>query len=276
MTLNSLYAERGPLIMGVVNITPDSFSDGGRYFDPQAAIDHALKLVADGADVLDIGAESTRPGAEPVSTSDELKRLLPVISKVSELIHVPISVDTLKSEVAHEAIQAGAKIWNDVSALSYDSNSLEMAANLGCDVILMHMKGQPRTMQHNPTYGDVVAEVEAYLLERAHLAMKTGITPSRIWLDPGIGFGKSLDHNLALIAATDRLVSHQFSILMAASRKRFVSALEAREGAAESAADNRLGGTIAVHLKAISKGAKMVRVHDVFDMKQALRLWRAV
>jgi dihydropteroate synthase len=189
---------------------------------------------------------------------------------------VPVSIDTLKPEVAEEAFKAGAAIWNDVSALSYAPDSLATAARTGRDVILMHMQGEPRTMQSNPWYEDVVAEVESYLLERAEVAVRVGIKREQIWIDPGIGFGKTLDHNLALIAATDRLASHGYPLLMAASRKRFIAALEEREGAQSSAADDRVGGTLAVHLHALAKGAKMVRVHDVLAMKQALRVMNAL
>jgi dihydropteroate synthase len=269
-------AAKGPLIMGVVNVTPDSFSDGGRFIGFENALAHARQLIADGADVLDIGGESTRPGAHPVTLEEEISRVVPLIAALSNLTDAPISIDTLKPEVAEEAFKAGAVIWNDVSALSYMPESLKTAARSGADVILMHMQGEPRTMQSNPWYEDVVAEVESYLLERAEAAIRAGVARDHIWLDPGIGFGKTLDHNLALIRATDRLASHGFPLLMAASRKRFIAALEEREGADPSAADDRVGGTIAVHLHAIAQGAKMVRVHDVLAMRQALRVWSAL
>ena len=269
-------AAKGPLIMGVVNVTPDSFSDGGRFIGFENALIHARQLIADGADVLDIGGESTRPGAHPVTLEEEISRVVPLISALSNLTDAPISIDTLKPEVAEEAFKAGAVIWNDVSALSYTPHSLEAAARSGREVILMHMQGEPRTMQSNPWYEDVVAEVESYLLERAEVAIRAGVARDHIWLDPGIGFGKTLDHNLTLIKATDRLASHGFPLLMAASRKRFIAALEEREGADPSIAEDRVGGTIAVHLHAITKGAKMVRVHDVLAMRQALRVWSAL
>jgi dihydropteroate synthase len=275
MTLLS-RAAKGPLIMGVVNVTPDSFSDGGRFIGFENALRHARQLIADGADVLDIGGESTRPGAHPVTLEEEISRVVPLISALSGLTDAPISIDTLKPGVAEEAFKAGATIWNDVSALGYTPESLQAAARSGADVILMHMQGEPRTMQSNPWYEDVVAEVESYLLERAEAAVRAGVARDHIWLDPGIGFGKTLDHNLALIRATDRLASHGFPLLMAASRKRFIAALEEREGADPSAADDRVGGSIAVHLHAIAKGAKMVRVHDVLAMRQALRVWSAL
>jgi len=271
MTLLARTA-KGPLIMGIINVTPDSFSDGGSY-DPLA---RARQLISEGADVLDIGGESTRPGAEPVSIEAEIARVVPVISAIAAEWSGVISIDTLKPDVARAAFQAGATVWNDVTALSHSAESLEVAAELGGDVILMHMQGEPRTMQAAPYYKDVVSEVEAYLIGRAEVVMQAGVARDRIWFDPGIGFGKTLDHNLALIRATDRLACHGFPLLMAASRKRFIAALEEREGSEPSAADHRIGGTLAVHLYAISKGAKMVRVHDVLAMRQALRVWSAL
>ncbi len=276
MALIDLYKAKGPLIMGVLNITPDSFSDGGRFFDHDAAVRRVRQMVADGVDVIDVGGESTRPGAAPVSLDEEVSRVVPLIAAIAQVTDAPVSIDTLKPEVAEEARHAGAVVWNDVSALSHDSNSLETAARLDCDIVLMHMQGEPRTMQANPYYEDVVAEVESYLLERAAAAMRSGVRREHIWLDPGIGFGKTLDHNLALIRATGRLAGHGFPVLMAASRKRFIGALEEREGAVASNPENRLGATIAAHLHAVQAGAQMVRVHDVAEMKQALRLWRAL
>lgn len=276
MSLLDLYATKGPLIMGVVNVTPDSFSDGGRYLGFEAALTHAQQLIEDGADVLDIGGESTRPGAQPVTLEEEINRVVPLIQALSGLTDTPLSVDTFKPEVAEEAFKAGATVWNDVSALSHSSQSLETAATLNGDIILMHMKGEPRTMQSNPWYEDVVGEVESYLLERAAAAVRAGVAPGRLWLDPGIGFGKCLDHNLDLIRHTARLSGRGFPTVMAASRKRFIAALEEREGGAPSSPDDRLGATIAVHLHAIANGAKMVRVHDVQAMKQALRIVHAL
>ncbi len=276
MALVDLYKTKGPLIMGVLNVTPDSFSDGGRFFDHDAALRRVRQMVADGADVIDVGGESTRPGAAPVSLDEEVSRVVPLIAAITQVTDAPISIDTLKPEVAEEARHAGATVWNDVSALSHDSGSLETAARLDCDLVLMHMQGEPRTMQANPYYEDVVAEVESYLLERAGVAMRAGVKREHIWLDPGIGFGKSLDHNLALVRATTRLASNGFPLLMAASRKRFIGALEEREGAVASPPENRLGATLAAHLYAVQAGARMVRVHDVAEMKQALRLWQAL
>ncbi|MFT4076242.1 MAG: dihydropteroate synthase [Asticcacaulis sp.] len=272
MMLLDRTTAKAPLIMGIVNVTPDSFSDGGAY----DALAQARRLIAEGADVLDIGGESTRPGAESVSAGAEIARVVPVIAAIAAEWPGAISIDTLKPNVARAAFEAGATIWNDVTALSHTPESLDVAADLGGDVILMHMQGEPRTMQSAPRYDDVVAEVESYLLQRAVSAVLAGVARERIWLDPGIGFGKTLDHNLALIRATDRLASHGFPLLMAASRKRFIAALEEREGGLPSGAGERIGGTLAVHLHAIASGAKMVRVHDVLAMRQALRVWSAL
>ena len=263
---------KGPLIMGIINVTPDSFSDGGAY-DP---LSQARRLINEGADVLDIGGESTRPGAEPVSAEAEIARVVPVISAIAAEWPGAISIDTLKPQVARAAFKAGATVWNDVTALSHTPESLDVAAELGGDIILMHMQGEPRTMQAAPHYDDVVGEVEAWLLARVETAMQAGVARDRIWLDPGIGFGKTLDHNLALIRATDRLASHGFPLLMAASRKRFIADLEEREGAVAAVAQDRIGGTLAVHLHAIANGAKMVRVHDVLAIRQAMRVWSAL
>ncbi|MDC7682443.1 dihydropteroate synthase [Asticcacaulis sp. BYS171W] len=268
----SILPNLAPLIMGIINATPDSFSDGGAY-DP---LSHARQLIVEGADVLDIGGESTRPGAAPVSVEDEISRVVPLIEAIRAEWPGPISIDTLKPDVARAAFKAGATIWNDVTALTHAPESLTTAAELNADVILMHMQGEPRTMQAAPHYDDVVAEVEAYLLDRAEAAMAAGIAREKIWLDPGIGFGKTLNHNLALIRATERLASHGFPLLMAASRKRFIAALEEREGDTASDATQRIGGTMAVHLYAAQNGARMLRVHDVAAMKQALRLWQAL
>ncbi len=190
-----------PRVMGIVNVTPDSFSDGGRFLDPASGLDHARRLIADGADILDIGGESTRPGATPVSQADEIARVVPLIEALRAQSDIPISIDTMKPAVARAAVAAGATIWNDVAALRFAPDASEVAAELGCQVVLMHMLGQPGTMQDAPAYDDVVAEVEAFLLARAEAAVAAGVARDRIWLDPGIGFGKTPQHNLALIAA---------------------------------------------------------------------------
>ena len=258
--------------MGVVNVTPDSFSDGGRFLDPDAAVAHARTLLAEGADILDIGGESTRPGAAPVDAAEETARVVPVIAGVRAESDRPISIDTLKPAVARAAIGAGADIWNDVTALRGAADSADAAAALGCTVVLMHMQGEPRTMQKDPRYGDVVAEVREFLAERAEAAMAAGVARERIWLDPGIGFGKTLAHNLALLADLETLTALGFPLVLGVSRKRFIQAIDA---AAERAED-RLGGSLAAALLGADKGAAVLRVHDVRETVQALAVRQAV
>jgi dihydropteroate synthase len=259
-------------VMGIVNVTPDSFSDGGRWSSTAAAVDHAMRLVEQGADVLDIGGESTRPGADPVGEAEEIERVAPVIAAVRARWGGPISVDTMKPAVARAAVAAGATMWNDVTALSQAPDSLAVAAELGCAVVLMHMRGEPRTMQADPRYGDVVAEVRDYLRDRAEAAMAAGVARENIWLDPGIGFGKTLEHNMALTARLGELVALGFPVLYAASRKRTIQAVDPT--AVE--ATDRLGGSLALALEGARRGARMVRVHDVRETVQALKLLAAV
>ncbi len=256
--------------MGIVNVTPDSFSDGGRHDSTAAAIAHGRKLIADGADILDIGGESTRPGAAAVSSDEEITRVLPVIAGLRDS-GSPLSIDTMKPAVARAAIAAGAAIWNDVTALAAPG-ACETAADLGCDVVLMHMKGEPRTMQDDPRYDDVVAEVDAFLLARAEAAMAAGVAREKIWLDPGIGFGKTVAHNLALLAALPRFVALGYPILLGASRKRFIATLDplGRD------ADARLGGSLAAALIGATAGVAALRVHDVRETVQALTVQAAV
>ncbi|MGU3455784.1 dihydropteroate synthase [Brevundimonas sp. M1A4_2e] len=261
-----------PLVMGIVNVTPDSFSDGGRLTTPEAALEHALRLIAQGADVLDIGGESTRPGSDPVGEDEEAARTLPLIAALRARWAGPISIDTMKPAVARAAVAAGATMWNDVSALGYAPDSLSVAAELGCEVVLMHMKGAPKTMQDDPRYDDVVAEVTAHLAARAAAAVAAGVARDRIWLDPGLGFAKTTAHNLTLTARLEALVALGFPILYAASRKRMIQGVDAT---ALDAAD-RLGGSLALALEAARRGARMVRVHDVRETVQALQLQAAV
>ena len=206
-----------PRVMGIVNVTPDSFSDGGKYLGAADGIEHARRLIAQGADILDIGGESTRPGAAPVSEFDEILRVVPIIEAIRQASDIPISIDTMKPGVARAAMKAGATIWNDVAALRLSPEAPEVAAELGCEVVLMHMLGEPGTMQDDPRYGDVVAEVEAFLLARAFTAMAAGVAKEKIWLDPGIGFGKTLHHNLALMHALAILHSLGTPVLLGAS-----------------------------------------------------------
>ena len=261
-----------PRVMGIVNVTPDSFSDGGRFLAHDAALTQALKLIADGADILDIGGESTRPGAAPLPEGEEIARVVPLIAAIRAASDVAISIDTMKPAVARAAVAAGASIWNDVAALRFTPDAPEVAAALGCEVVLMHMLGQPGTMQDAPRYDDVVAEVEAFLLARALTAMTAGVARDKIWLDPGIGFGKTPAHNLALLAALPRFVALGYPILLGASRKRFIAALDPLG----AEAGERLGGSLAAHLHGASAGVAAVRAHDVRETAQALAVWGAI
>ena len=261
-----------PRVMGILNVTPDSFSDGGRLAGVEAAVAHGLALVGQGADILDVGGESTRPGAEPVSADQEIARVAPVIAGLRAAWSGPISVDTMKPAVARAAVAAGATMWNDVSALTFSPDAPAVAAELGCDVVLMHMKGEPRTMQADPRYEDVVSEVADWLAVRAAAAMAAGVDRGRIWLDPGLGFGKTTAHNLALTANLDHLAAGGFPVLFGASRKRMIQVVD------PSATDpsDRLGGSLALVLEAARRGAAIVRVHDVRETVQALKLQAAV
>jgi len=258
--------------MGIVNATPDSFHDGGRFADRDAAVAWALRLVAEGADWLDIGGESTRPGAAPVAEAVEMARVLPLIGAIRAVSAIPISVDTMKPAVARAAMAVGATMWNDVTALRGSPGSLAAAAALGCDVVLMHMRGEPRTMQRDPRYEDVVAEVAAFLLARAEAALAAGVARERIWLDPGIGFGKTADHSLELLNALGRITALGFPVLLGASRKGFIRAVDST--AAEPG--DRLGGSLAVALAGARAGAAMVRVHDIRETVQALATQAAI
>lgn len=258
--------------MGVTNVTPDSFSDGGRLSDAQAALAHARRLIAEGADILDVGGESTRPGAEPVAEAEEIARVVPLIRAIRAESAIPISVDTMKPAVARAAVAAGATLWNDITALRHEDGSLETAAELGCEVVLMHMQGEPRTMQAEPCYDDVVAEVAEFLAARAEAAMAAGVARARIWLDPGVGFGKHMiRHNLPLLAGLGTIVALGFPVLLGASRKSFIGALDGGAPVGE-----RLGGSIAAALIGAEAGVAAVRVHDVRETVQALRVWQAV
>jgi dihydropteroate synthase len=258
--------------MGVVNVTPDSFSDGGRFFDETAAVSHALQLLEQGADILDIGGESTRPGAEPVSEAEEIARVVPVIEAVRRRSRAPISIDTMKPGVARAAIAAGAEIWNDVTALRASPESLQTAAELGCGVVLMHMQGEPRTMQQNPRYDDVVREVRDFLKARAEAAIAAGVRREAIWVDPGIGFGKTLDHNLTLLRSLEEVAALGFPVVLGVSRKRFVQFVDP----SATDANDRLGGSLAAALAGAEAGAAVLRVHDVRETVQALAVRTAI
>jgi dihydropteroate synthase len=255
--------------MGIVNVTPDSFSDGGRFLAPERAVAHARELVADGADLLDIGGESTRPGARGVSAEEELARVAPVLAGLDD-VEVPISIDTSKMLVAEAALDAGAEIVNDVTALRSDPALAGLCANRGCGVVLMHMQGTPRTMQENPIYHDVVDDVKAFLAERIEFAIGRGIAEERIWIDPGIGFGKTVRHNLELLHRLGELRELGRPLVVGTSRKRFLGSLTGRD------VDDRLGGTIASNVLAMRAGADVLRVHDVAEVRQALLVAEAV
>jgi dihydropteroate synthase len=249
--------------MGVVNVTPDSFSDGGAFLDAQSAIVHGRRLVAEGADLLDVGGESTRPGAAPVSAEEEAERVLPVVAALAK--EGRVSIDTTKLEVATAAVAAGATYVNDVSAFRFDPPLAGFVADAGLDCCLMHMQGEPRTMQDAPRYDDVVSDVKAMLEERLEFAVGEGIAEERIHLDPGIGFGKTVEHNLELLRRLDEIVAIGRPVVIGTSRKGFLGKLTGREDPAE-----RLAGTIATNVLALERGASIFRVHDVAPVRDAL------
>ncbi len=257
-------------VMGIVNVTPDSFSDGGEHATVEAAVAHALRLVEEGADVLDIGGESTRPGAAEVSVEDELARVLPVIERLARETSVPISIDTSKPEVMRAAVAAGAGLVNDVFALRREG-ALEAAAALGVPVVLMHMQGEPRSMQDAPQYDDVVSEVHRFLAERIFAAEMAGIAKKKIVVDPGFGFGKNREHNLTLLAQLERFAELGVPVLAGLSRKKTIGELTGRDIPQE-----RVFGSVAAHLVAAQRGARIVRVHDVAATVDALSVWNAV
>jgi dihydropteroate synthase len=252
--------------MGIVNVTPDSFSDGGHYIDPKFAIAHARRLVEEGADILDIGGESTRPGAQPVSPDEELDRVMPVLAGVRDF-GVPVSVDTMKPEVMRAAIAAGAAMINDVYGFRAPG-AWAAVRDSDCALCVMHMQGEPRTMQDNPHYDDVAAEVEAFLAARLHEAEAAGIARARLLVDPGFGFGKTLGHNLALMRALSQLAKLA-PVMVGVSRKRMIGAITGRD------VPDRLAGSVAAAIRAVDNGATIVRVHDVKETVDALKVWKS-
>jgi dihydropteroate synthase len=255
-------------LMGVVNVTPDSFSDGGLYLDSDAAVAHGEKLVRDGADVLDVGGESTRPGAAEVGEAEELRRVEPVVAGLTGA--ATVSIDTSKLAVAEAALDAGASIVNDVTALRRDPEMAALCAERGAGVVLMHMPGNPRTMQDNPAYEDVLDEIKAFLTERIEAAIAAGVEEERIWLDPGIGFGKTVEHNLELLRRLAELRELGRPLVIGASRKSFIGRIDGSE------VDDRLGGSIASSVLAAAEGADVLRVHDVAETAQAIRVAEAI
>jgi dihydropteroate synthase len=250
--------------MGVLNVTPDSFSDGGEFLDPHAAVAHAERMTVEGADLIDVGGESSRPGSYPVDRYEELRRILPVVEALAHRIEIPISIDTYKADVARAALAAGATFVNDISALRKDPEMAEAVAGAGAEVCLMHMKGDPRTMQDDPRYEDVVDEVRRFLEERLAAAVAAGIGEDRVWLDPGIGFGKTLQHNLELLRRLDEIAAIGRPVVIGPSRKSFIGRLTGR------AEGERVAGTLAANVLAFERGASMFRVHDVAQTRDAL------
>ncbi len=259
-----------PCVMGIVNATPDSFSDGGEHADTGSAVAHGLRLAAEGAAILDIGGESTRPGSDPVPVDEEVRRVVPVVEGLAAVSPVVLSVDTTKAAVARAALDAGAAIVNDVTALRGDPAMAALVAERGCPVCLMHMLGEPRTMQDDPRYDDVVAEVTAFLEARLAAAVAAGVREEQVLLDPGIGFGKTLAHNLALLAHLDRIAAIGRPVVLGASRKRFIGALLGL-GPGE-----RVVGTVATTVLGLARGAAVLRVHDVRPNVEALRVAQAI
>ena len=268
--IHAASATRQPLVMAVINVTPDSFSDGGRFDSAEQAIEQALKQVEEGADLLDIGGESTRPGAEPVSEQEELDRVLPVIEGLVARTAVPISIDTVKPAVMRQAAAAGARMINDVNGLRSEG-AVELVAELKLPVCIMHMQGQPRTMQQDPRYASVVDDIADFLAQRAQVCQDAGLDPRHIVIDPGFGFGKTLEHNLRLLADLERLAELGFPVLAGLSRKSMLGAITGRKRP-----DQRLAASIAAHLIAADRGAAIVRVHDVAETVDALKVRSAV
>jgi dihydropteroate synthase len=265
----ALVTDRVPRVMGIVNVTPDSFSDVGRAMTTEGAVAHALRLVEEGADLLDLGGESSRPGAAPVPLDEELRRVVPVVEALALRVNVPISVDTTKAEVARQALRAGASIINDITALG-DPDLARVVAETEAGVVLMHMAGTPRTMQDNPSYDDVVREVRDYLARRADAVEARGIPRARIALDPGIGFGKTLEHNLLLLRNLDQCATLGCAVLIGTSRKGFLGALTGRP------VHERALASVVSSLAAATRGAAVLRVHDVGSMVDAIKVWTAL
>ena len=262
------------LIMGVLNVTPDSFSDGGSFVAVNTAVEHARRMAEAGADIIDVGGESTRPGATPVSAEEELRRVVPVIERLQDLV---VSVDTTKSVVAEKSLAAGARIVNDISALRFDPGMADVVRDVGAGVVLMHMQGTPQTMQRDPRYDDIVAEVRSFLAERIAFAVSQGLKKSQIAVDPGIGFGKTVEHNLQVLARLGEFGSLDCPVVVGTSRKSFLGkVLAATGGRRAGEADARLWGTAATVAWAVAQGAHVMRVHDVAEMSDVVRMVEAI
>ena len=262
-----LNPNRETLVMGIVNVTPDSFSDGGKFFSPEVAISHASKLITQGEDIIDIGGESTRPGAEQVSESEELKRVIPVIEKIrTDNPTILISIDTTKASVAKHAVEAGADIINDVSGLSFDNNMIGIVESFNIPVVIMHMKGNPQNMQLNPKYKDIVNEILDFFKMKIKIAIQSGINRSMIILDPGIGFGKTVEHNFELLSRLNEFNVLELPIMIGPSRKSFIGI------ALDLPPEDRVEGTAAAVSAGVMNGASIVRVHDVKSMKRVVRI----
>lgn len=256
--------------MGILNVTPDSFSDGGEVTDRDAAVKKGLRLIEQGADILDIGGESTRPGSDPVPLEEELRRVVPVVEQLANQTDVPISIDTTKAEVARQSLAAGAAIINDISGLTFDPEMIPLAAETGAGVICMHIQGTPQTMQDNPTYDDVVVDLKIWFQERLQELLSAGIEPGRIVLDPGIGFGKTAEHNLQILSHIREFQDLGYPVLIGHSRKRFLSKLLGRD------VEERLAGTVGVSIALASQAVEIIRLHDVEANRDAISAWKAV
>ena len=259
-----------PRLMGILNVTPDSFSDGGKYSEVQTAVDHALRLVAEGADILDIGGESTRPGAAPVTLDDELRRTIPVIEAIVSKTSVPISIDTYKAEVARQALMAGAKIVNDISGLTFDDNMLNVCLDHPCGVVCMHIRGTPQTMQHDPRYDNVVEDLFDHFSTRIAELERAGLPRERVVIDPGIGFGKTAEHNVAILSHIARFHELGRPVLIGHSRKRFLQKVLGRP------LEERSLGTVGVSIALAQQGVDYLRVHEVAATKDAIAAWKAI
>lgn len=256
--------------MGILNVTPDSFSDGGEVTDVDAAVKKGLRLIEQGADILDIGGESTRPGADPVSLDEELRRVVPVVQQLAQQTDIPISIDTTKAEVARQTINAGAVIINDISGLTFDPDMIPLAAQTGAGVICMHIQGTPQTMQENPEYENVITDLKHWFQQRLQELLQAGIQPQSIVLDPGIGFGKTAEHNLQILSHIRDFQALGYPVLIGHSRKRFLSKLLGRT------VEERLAGTVGVSIALASQAVEILRLHDVEANRDAISAWKAV